>query len=89
MKYSASDVRFTISKDGKTLYVFFLGKPRSGEILSVKHVLDNGEKKIKNVSLLANKAKVKFKVKGTMIQIVAPSANEMNDIATVFKIEYQ
>lgn len=35
VKYTAGDVRFTTSKDKKSLYVFLLGKPKAGTKISL------------------------------------------------------
>lgn len=86
VSYTEHDIRFTRSKNGKFVYVFLLGQPKEGLELNIKHVMDGiSGKKIKNVSLLGSKQKIKWKYKEAL-KIIAPKASSANEIATVFKI---
>lgn len=87
-KYSASDIRFTAANDGSALYVFFLGLPDANKTIKLKHVLDTSGKTVKSVSLVGSNAAVDWKVKESILELVTPDKSEMNDVATVFKVEW-
>ena len=90
--YTANDVRFTISKDQKAMYVFFLGKPVVGKRIQLRTIggyhrnIPPG--KISNVRLLGSKAAVKWEHTAESFFITMPQT-AMNDIATVFKLELE
>ena len=87
MQYSNEDVRFTRSKDGNTIYAFVLGMPNENSQFTLNHI-KNGTRSIKQVSVLNSNTKVKYNLYGTELTITTPSAKLMNNVATVFKIEY-
>lgn len=89
IKYNAEDIRFTISKDGKSLYVFCLGRPDPGKTLSIKDVIEEGspEKSVKRVSLLGTGEELKWKIESSELQLTMPNASSMSDIANVFKVD--
>lgn len=86
-EYSASDIRFTTSKDGKTIYVFTLGMPEGGSELSLKHVAGNGDK-VMEVSMLGTDAKIDWNMEGDQLLVTVPDAGEMSEIANVFKVVF-
>ena len=82
LEYSAKDIRYTMSKDGKTVYALTLGVPEQGE----KVVLTTFSKekiKVKSVkSLTGKKQKWEITEEGLVI-----SPDEENvELARVFKI---
>ena len=90
IKYSESDIRFTTSKDKKTLYIFCLGKPKANSKIEIKHIFPNNAiKQIKKVALVGNGTNVKRNIKNKVLELTTPDANLMNDIATVFKVEFE
>ena len=87
IQYSANDIRFTTSKDQNYIYVFLLGQPKSGETLSIHHVLHNmPNKNIVSVSQLGSTRPVLWEYNNTL-KIKAPKPTRANAIATVFKVE--
>jgi alpha-L-fucosidase len=83
LEYSAKDIRYTASKDGKTVYALTLGIPKKGE----PTVLETFAKKnvaVSGVSLL-NGDPVDWKMtgKGLEIDLKKPATEEM---AVIFKI---
>lgn len=86
--YNNSDYRFTTSKDGKSLYVYVLGLPEANTTLGVKHVFDGSGKSVKHVSLVGNKANIKYEVEGGVLNITTPDSAAMDELATVFKVEF-
>lgn len=90
VNYSAYDVRFTISKDKKAMYIFFLGKPKKGERIQMRSIggyhrnIPPGE--IKKVLLLGSNVEVKWEQTSESFYLTMPNV-EMNDLATVFKLE--
>ncbi len=83
MQYSASDVRFTTSKDGKKLYAITLGMPTPESELTLRHITPTAKK----VSVLGSDAKIEWKQDGENITLTTPAASEMDVNATVFVIE--
>lgn len=88
-EYTANDIRFTTSKDGKSLYIFFLGMPDEESRLEIQHVIKNEEQEIKDVTLIASDVEVEWWVENNELVLITPSKSEMNEVATVFKVEYK
>ena len=91
IQYSADDIRFTASKDGKALYVFCLGSPEPGEVLQIQHVHNPADpvSSIKNVTVLGTNTPVIWEYIYSVLEIKAPEAEQMNEIATIFKVEFE
>lgn len=90
-KYDENDVRFTRSKDKKTVYVFFLGKPEIGKTIGLRVLGPHRYpmySKIKRVTLLGSDVEAKFKVDSDNVFLTIPDA-EMDEFATVFKFELE
>jgi len=89
--FSADDIRFTTSKDGKTLYAIALGwpeKPLSIASLGKKAGLLTSP--IASVSLLGDQGRVSWELTDEALVIQPPSKKEGNiAIAAVYKIELQ
>jgi len=83
LKYSAADIRYTSSKDGKTLYVIVLGLPKSATTLKSVQ-LDQNVK----VELLGTEADVTYVVHddGTLTVEPPASAEGLSESAIVYKI---
>ncbi|AUP78437.1 alpha-L-fucosidase [Flavivirga eckloniae] len=91
IKYTKDDVRFTISKDGKNLYVSFLGKPKQGERIRINPLgihQYHPTSPIKRVTLLGSDTEVKWEATTSTFYITMPNV-EMNDLVTVFKFELE
>lgn len=91
VKYSASDVRFTESKDQKTIYAIFLGAPKSGEkvvLKSLRSIAFPPKHPVKKVSVLGIDQELEFAFNQHDNYVVLPDA-PMNEIATVVKIEME
>jgi len=92
VNYTKNDVRFTISKDKKAMYVFFLGKPKAGKIIQMRSIggyhRNIPPSPIKNVSLLGSNSKVAWEVTSDSFYLTIPNA-KMNDLTTVFKFELE
>lgn len=91
VEYTADDIRFTQSKDGKTVYVFFLGKPESGKRtrinkFAIHHYHPTSP--IKKVTLLGTDVEAKWEATTSTFYLTMPDV-EMNDLATVFKFELE
>lgn len=91
VKYTADDVRFTVSKDGKTMYLFYLGKPEAGKRHSYKklsphHYPPHGE--VKRVTILGTDHEVDWEMDTHACHVTLPDV-PMNQIATVLKIEME
>jgi alpha-L-fucosidase len=79
-------VRFTQSKDGKTLYAIVLGAPTNGvSITSLGKSAKLLDQSIKKVELLGGKGRVKWQQSETALAIEQPKALP-NNFALVFKL---
>lgn len=92
IKYTREDVRFTIAKDQKSMYVFFLGKPKPGARIQMRTIggyhRNIPPSPIKNVRLLGSDTKVKWELTSGSFYLTMPDV-EMNEFATVFKFELE
>ncbi|MFI3321266.1 MAG: alpha-L-fucosidase [Rikenellaceae bacterium] len=90
VQYTSKDVRFTCSKDNKSMYMFFLGKPEPGrlEISQLGSHRYPTRGKVKRVTLLGTDTEAKFEVTTNNAYITIPDV-PMNEIATVFKFELE
>jgi alpha-L-fucosidase len=80
-KYSADDIRFTASKDGKTVYAFCLGVP-AGEV----RIKSLAGEKIAGVIILGSDEKPAWKQEDGRL-IIQPAAKWPNEHAVGFKIQ--
>ncbi|MEM6468821.1 MAG: alpha-L-fucosidase [Planctomycetota bacterium] len=89
IKYSASDIRFTRSKDGKTVFVFLLGQPAAGSQIQIQHLNEGGESGfgIKNVSFLGIDEVCDWKFANGTLTMPAPKPSPLNEIATVLRVD--
>ena len=83
--YDAQDIRFTQSKDGHTLYVFFLGWPGDGH-LTVHSLASNTaekaallDKAIASVKLLGSKSKINWTRDGDGLHVTLPATQPGQD----------
>lgn len=89
INYTAKDIRFTVSKDDTALYVFFLGQPKQGERIKFRALGPHRyapHSPVKKVTLLGTDVDVKFEDDTCNFYLTMPNV-EMNQIATVFKLE--
>ncbi|KAA3658246.1 MAG: alpha-L-fucosidase [Calditrichaeota bacterium] len=90
--YTADDIRFTIAKDKKAMFVFFLGKPKAGERIQMRTIggyhRNIPPSLIKNIRLIGSDANVKWELTSESFFLTMPDA-EMNELATVFKFELE
>ena len=89
VQYTAQDGRFLRSKDGKFLYLFILGKPKSGSEIQIKALAKRNyypEQGIKRITLVGSSAEANWYFGDRNFVLQVPDA-EMDEIATVFKIE--
>ncbi|MGJ8681120.1 alpha-L-fucosidase [Paraglaciecola sp.] len=88
--YSASDIRFTRSKDYKSIYVFLLGQPEENSQIQIKHLFKQHQKsELTNVSLLNHQAKLNWQLNGNELIIDTPNQEAMSEIATIFKVTFK
>jgi len=79
-KYTAGDIRFTASKDGKTVYAFCLGAP-SGEV----RIKSLAGEKIAVITLLGSDTKPEWKQESGAL-VIKPVAKWPSEEAVGFKI---
>jgi len=78
-QFSSRDIRFTQTKDGRTLYAFFLGWPADGKLMiySLARVSAAGpgrlDKKIESLTLLGSKEKIQWTQDGGGLQVDLPA----------------
>jgi alpha-L-fucosidase len=83
--YNKNDIRFTVSKDKKHLYVFSLGLPDPKADLRIRTPI---EAKVKGVSVLGSGVDLKWSVTDNILTLTTPDASDMDELATVFKIDF-
>jgi len=81
LKFTPEDIRFTQTKDGKTLYAIALGAPTG----AVKIKTLAGEK-IGSISLLGSDAKLEWKQEADAL-VIQPPAKWPSQHAVAFKIQ--
>lgn len=84
--FTAEDVRFTQSKDGKTLYAIVLGAPTNG--VSIKSLALSANlltQRIRKIQLLGSREKISWKQSADALNISQPEKLG-NSFATVFRI---
>ncbi|WP_115866554.1 alpha-L-fucosidase [Marinoscillum furvescens] len=90
VEYSASDVRFTCSKDKKSMYVFLLGKPEAGKEVKLK-LNDIGfgpASPVKQITELKSGKPVVWEKTERYYTFTVPNT-ELSPIANVFKMELE
>ena len=92
VNYTGEDIRFTVSKDKKAMYVFFLGLPKSGKRFDMRPIggyhRNIPPSPIKNVTLLGSDVKVEWKLTTETFYLTMPNEG-MNEVANVFKFELE
>jgi alpha-L-fucosidase len=86
MEYNHKDIRLAVSKDKKNLYVYSLGLPEPNAAFEIHQVV---EPDIKRVSVVGSGAELKWSKTGDVLTITTPGASEMDEIATVFRVEFE
>ena len=90
VEYTADDIRFTVSKDYKTMYLLFLGKPEIGKRLNLRRTLAVHHyptpSPIKRITTLGSEVEVPWELTSKDFFITIPDT-VMNELATVFKFE--
>lgn len=91
VQYDSGDIRFTQSKDGKSLYMILLGKPEVGSKVSLRLLAKHRytpHTPIKRITLLGAGVEAEFNHHDNGFELTIPDA-EMDDIANVFKFELE
>jgi alpha-L-fucosidase len=85
--FTADDVRYTVSKDGRTIYAIVLGQPVKP--VALKSLGKNSQlvdRPISNIELLGSTGTLRWNQDNDALVIDAPSGQTLNDIAVVYKI---
>ncbi|WP_075591264.1 alpha-L-fucosidase [Labilibacter marinus] len=88
VQYTPNDGRFMVSKDGKNLYLFLLGKPKPGTEIKIKKLgkhLYYPDEGLSKITHLGSNADVKWHFEDRHFVLTIPDA-EMDDIANVFRM---
>ncbi len=86
MDYGKNDIRFAVSKDNKYLYVYSLGLPTPNAPLEIRTDL---ERKVKHVYVAGSERELKWSMAGKKLTLQTPESTDMDELATVFKIEFE
>ena len=88
MQYNNRDIRFTTAKDGSAVYVYVLGTPDGNSELPIQALVGGLDgKRVTGVRLVGTETEVDYRVNGTELILRTPAAAEMDEIATVFRVE--
>jgi alpha-L-fucosidase len=74
------------SQDKKQLYVFSLGLPKPNSTFEVQ--ADIGSK-IKRVSVVGSEVDLKWSVLNNKLTFQTPNSSDMDELATVFRVELE
>lgn len=85
-EYSEKDIRFTVSKDNKHLYVFALGLPAPNSPLTIRAGLKSS---VKSVSVVGSGKELEWSETENGLVVTTPGASDMNELATVFKVDLE
>lgn len=85
LEYCAQDVRYTASKDGKTVYAMLLGTPGAGSEIEMKAFARNGIVP-KNITQMNGDAVV-WTATSEVLKITMPTGGEAASKMAVFKME--
>lgn len=91
VNYTANDVRFTISKDNKSVYLFVLGVPKTGKRMKVRPLglhRNCTPTPIKRMIDLGTGKEVKWEMKTDNFYFTIPDADH-NMMANVYKLELE
>lgn len=92
IKYTAKDVRYTVAKDKKAMYVFFLGVPKGGKTIKMRAIggfhRNQPPSPIKNIKLMGADIDIEWELTPQTLLLKMPEV-EYNSIATVLKLELQ
>ncbi|MEM1357661.1 MAG: alpha-L-fucosidase [Bacteroidota bacterium] len=89
--YTAADIRFTLAKDGKALYLFFLGAPPRGKKIQLRPLgihRYHTPSPIKRITLLGQNVEAAWELKNSELYLTVPDV-PLNELATVFKFELE
>jgi len=86
MVYNQNDIRFSVSKDQKCLFVYSLGLPEPNSAIVIHHVAESG---IKRVSVVGSGVELKWSKTDDGLTLTTPESSEMDELATVFKVEFE
>ncbi len=90
IKYSAADVRYTASRDGKTIYAAVLGIPANNALITLKSFAKGEMGKqpgIKSVSMLGVPESLQWEISDQGLNITTPASTPDESMAVVFKID--
>jgi alpha-L-fucosidase len=85
-KFTAKDIRFTQSKDGKTLFIILLDWPGNGAKVTLNSLNNNVLASIKSLSMLAAGEKLKWSQDAEGLHVTMPE-NPVGDYAYVLKVD--
>ncbi len=91
VEYTVGDVRYTVSKDKKTLYIFLLGKPTAGDNIVLKSFNDikyGPYSPIKRIVELKSGKELKWEKSEQAYSFTVPDV-EYSQLANVFKMELE
>lgn len=86
MDYNQNDIRFTISTDKKSLFVYSLGRPEANSAFEIHHVAESA---IKRVSVVGSGVELEWTKTNDVLTITTPASSDMDELATVFKVEFE
>jgi alpha-L-fucosidase len=90
LKTSAQNIRFTTSKDGKTLYVFCLGEPQEDIVIKALGSSSGKlERPIANVKLLGGNSQLDWKQNSDALVITKPASVPLAGMPVGFKVTFK
>ncbi len=84
--YNSQHIRYTQSKDGRTIYAFGLGWPESDKVVFKSLALRQSPETIKSIKLLGSDAKIHWKRTDGGLEVILPEKHPFAE-AYCFKIQ--
>jgi len=90
LKTTAQNIRFTTSKDGKTLYAFCLGQPKGDLVIkALGSASAKLEKPIASVTMLGGSGDLQWKQNADALVITKPASVPLPGMPAAFKITFK
>lgn len=86
MDYNYKNISFAVSKDRKSLFIYSLGLPEPNTTLNIHHVTESA---IKRVSVIGSGSELNWSKTDGVLAITTPATSEMDELAIVFKVEFE
>jgi alpha-L-fucosidase len=86
IKYNKNDIRFMTSTDKKQIYIYSLGLPDANTDIEINAPITS---QVSKVSVVGSGVEIPWSQTDGKLKITTPETSDMNDIATVFRVDLE